>query len=407
MTKLIRAVLVLAWASGCSSGGSDAIPLSGPNVAAVVVDRGPPALSQPYTNGLFVTVTLCEPGTSNCQTIDHLLVDTGSVGVRVLESELTLALPAVVDATGLALAECVQFVDGSAWGAVMVADVEVGGEAASSLPIQVIGERTYPLPTECTGPPITDLASLGANGIFGVGIFVNDCGSACAQALSPLTQNPGLYYACGSTQAGGCSVAAVPTVRQVANPVVAFPDSNGVMIRLPSVTALGASSVSGQLVFGIGTQANNGLGNAYVLALDGAGHLQTAFPVGGPQYTSYLDSGTNALLFLDSVTANLPTCPENNLSSFYCPASTTKLNAIVSGADGGGSLVNFRIADASRLDGSSCAFGNLAGPMPGYSSADPRVPSFDWGLPFFFGRSVYTAIEGQPTIAGDGPYFAF
>ena len=30
-----------------------------------------------------------------------------------------------------------------------------------------------------------------------------------------------------------------------------------------------------------------------------------------------------------------------------------------------------------------------------------------WGLPFFFGRTVFTAIEGQTTPGGVGPYFAF
>jgi hypothetical protein len=32
---------------------------------------------------------------------------------------------------------------------------------------------------------------------------------------------------------------------------------------------------------------------------------------------------------------------------------------------------------------------------------------FGWGLPFFFGRTVFLAIEGQPTPAGAGPYYAF
>jgi hypothetical protein len=32
---------------------------------------------------------------------------------------------------------------------------------------------------------------------------------------------------------------------------------------------------------------------------------------------------------------------------------------------------------------------------------------FDFGLPFFFGRSVFTAIEGASTPGGTGPYVAF
>jgi hypothetical protein len=40
----------------------------------------------------------------------------------------------------------------------------------------------------------------------------------------------------------------------------------------------------------------------------------------------------------------------------------------------------------------------VAGPNPG---------GFAWGLPFFFGRTVFTAIDGQTTPGGVGPYFAF
>jgi len=248
---------------------------------------------------------------------------------------------------------------------------------------------------------------LGANGILGVGVHLTDCDTPCAQPLSPPMLNPGLYYACSSALGDGCKIASVPVERQVSNPVAAFPDNNGVMIQLPSVPASGASSVSGQLVFGIGTQANNGLGDAIVLALDAAGYLQTSFPVGGTRYTTLLDSGSNALLFLDSTTTNLAPCPEKGLSAFYCPDSTVNLNATVLGSDGSSALVHFSVANASKLDGRSCAFSNLAGPMPGYYGPDSQPPSFDWGLPFFFGRSVYTAIEGQPTSAGVGPYFAF
>jgi hypothetical protein len=32
---------------------------------------------------------------------------------------------------------------------------------------------------------------------------------------------------------------------------------------------------------------------------------------------------------------------------------------------------------------------------------------FDWGLPFHFGRNVFTAIEGKATPGGEGPFVAF
>jgi hypothetical protein len=377
---------------------------SGPNVLAGIVDQGPAALTVPYTNGMFVSVTLCQPGTGNCQIVDHLLVDTGSVGVRVLDSVLTLTLPAAHDGGGLALAECLPFVDGSSWGTVNIADIQMGEESASSLPIQVVGVATYPVPADCTGLPANDLNSLGANGILGVGTYLNDCGADCAQS-AVFRLNPGLYYGCSSAQIGGCQVTSVPIASQIPNPVAMLPvDNNGVSIQLPAVPADGELSVQGVLVFGIGTQANNGLGGATVFPLDNSGYVETAFPAGGAHYTSYLDSGSNALFFLDEATTKIPTCAADQ-DVFYCPASLVTLNATIFQGSTSSATLTFSVANADQLAARNFAFNNLAGPMVGYP--DPTQPSFDWGLPFFFGRIVFSAIDTRSTPSGDGPYFAF
>ena len=389
--------------SGGSGGMGGPLP-TGANVLAGIVDQGPAGLMVPYTNGMFVSVTVCQPGTSNCQTIDHLLVDTGSVGVRILGSVLTLALPAAHDDSGLALAECLPFVDGSSWGTVNIADIQMGEETATSLPIHVIGETAYPLPADCTGMPANDLNTLAANGILGVGTYLNDCGADCTQpSISRL--NPGLYYGCSSARAGGCQITSVATASQIPNPVAMLPvDNNGVIIQLPAIPAIGAPSVSGVVVFGIGTQANNGLGAVTVVPLDPSGFVETSFPAGGTRYTSYLDSGSNADYFLDAATTQIPLCAGNE-NIFYCPRATVNLNATIFQGSVTSAKFSFSVANADQLAPRNFAFSNLAGPMQGFP--DPTEPSCDWGLPFFFGRLVYCAIETRNTPAGAGPFFAF
>jgi len=369
------------------------------NAVVVVVDQGLENIG--YTNGLFASVTLCEPGTNTCQTFDHLLVDTGSVGVRVLESKVSLSLPAITATSGAGLVECTPFVDGTAWGPVKRADVRIGSETASSLPIQLIGENSYTMPSDCTGTPITDSESLGANGILGVGVYLQDCGSYCQ--VSGKT-NAGLYYACSAKST--CSIAAVPLAEQVAHPVAAFSvDNNGVVIQLPGIPSAGAASVTGLMLFGIGTQANNGLGASTVLPLNVSGYVTTTYPANGTSYSSYLDSGSNALFFLNASTASIKQCT-GVLKDFYCPSSTLSLTAKLLGTGGAIATVSFSVGNVSTFNDSYFAFDNLAGPMPGYPT-DSSIPGFDWGLPFFFGRSVVTAIEDQATLAGTGPYFAF
>lgn len=411
-----------------SQSASTTLTVTAGNSAPLYVNFGPKGdtgnPSTDYYNGLFTSVSVCIPGTSDCQTIPNILVDTGSVGLRVLNSALTTVpateLTTVLDSHQNQVQECVQFGDTSyVWGPVLVADVAIAGEKAYSVPIQVIGDTVSSVPaSSClslgTGPSLATVAALGSNGILGIGTYIQDCGPDCAAGQ---TFTPYPYYVCPQ---GTCQTTPLPVAQQVANPVAFFAkDNNGVEIVLPSIPAAGAPSLpytsadgtgmisAGLLIFGVGTESNNGLGSATLYAADANGN----FPTVGYNNTShtsegFLDTGSNALYVLDAQTLGIQDCFDN---PFYCPNSPLALSLSISGANGSAGTVTLDIANADTLFSTSpgfAAFNNLGGPSGEGLSTD----YFDLGVPFFFGRSVFVGIAGTTVpnnaSAPDG-YFAF
>jgi hypothetical protein len=373
------------------TGSSSSSPTSINNVLPIAVNAGPTnnALNQP-----FATVTICVPGTSNCQSIGGILVDTGSSGLRILSSAVTLPLPQQTGAGGAPVVECLPFVDGFTWGPVHTADIRLAGEQAGSVPIQLIGVDRFPtIPSACSsnGSSEETQADLNANGILGVGMFRQDCGNGCTFTGS---SNPGLYYVCPTPAT--CTVTTEPIASQVANPVTLFAsDNNGVAIQLPAVQAGGAASITGALIFGIGTQANNALGAAKVFTVDSRADFTTQY--NGQSYPkSFLDSGSNGIFFLDTATTGMPACRLS--TGFYCPTATQTFSATHVGINGTTSAVSFAAGNVDRLNATFSVFGEATGSNAG---------AFDWGLPFFFGRTVFTAIQGAATPGGTGPYWAY
>lgn len=376
--------------SSLVSGSSGSTPSAQPvaatasNTVPITVGSG----AQNFVNIPNVTVTVCAPGTSNCQTIDNIQVDTGSYGLRLASdaaAQIVGSLPINASTNGRQLAECTQFADGFTWGTVRSADVKIGGETASGIPIQVLGDladSTVPADDCINGSSENTSRQLGANGILGVGVAPTDCGVTCTNVA---TSN---YYSC--TAGNNCTAIAVAVADQVVNPVTKFAvDNNGVIVQLPPV-ATAAASVTGTLVFGIGTQGNNALTDATLFSSTEFGDLSGTYK--GAAVTTIVDSGSNALYFADS---SLPTCA----STFYCPASSQALSATVSGLSGTTGTVNFTVNNAQTLaaGGADYALNGLAGNL----SSSPTL--FDLGLPFFFGRHVYVGFAS----ASNSPYVAF
>ena len=378
-----------------SSGGGSGTTAPANNVVSVTVSGGP---SNNALNVLYTTVTLCLPGTSTCQTIDNIQVDTGSYGLRILAPVLTLSFRVAALSNGSALVECTSFVDGYSWGPVAVADVQISGESASSVPVQIIGDSRYPsVPADCSGSaPMEEdtVAAFGANGIIGIGPFPSDCGEFCAESVP----EPAIYYAC-STESN-CTATTVPEASQVPNPVTLFAtDNNGSIITLPSAPSAGTTTLTGSLIFGIDTQSNNASGTETVVPIatsgSNAGFITTVFS--GTTYAeSFVDSGSNGYFFTDS---SLTPCTDSGFTDFYCPSSTASLSGELQLASGT-STVDFDVASAEQINATYFVY-------PGLGGTNPTADSFDWGLPFYFGRRVATAIDGYTTSAGSGPYIAY
>ncbi|MGA7749437.1 MAG: DUF3443 family protein [Gallionella sp.] len=413
------------------------------NTFPIVVDAGPVPTVIQQINVAYVSVTVCAPGTSPataaCQTIDHVMVDTGSSGLRLLKSVLysSLNLPQVTSG-GSAIGECQPFAIGTTWGSVRSADIYLGGEVARSATFQDIGDTpggvTF-VPRDCsatgaiqgdTGNLQTDQTALGANGILGVGLFPNDCAPCLIQI--PNEYVPAAYYTCNTVS--GCTNSQVVTTAQIvqnpvailsANPASLSLDNNGVLIDFtnPNGTHIGNgtagyTSLTGSLILGIGTEANNQptlttTQNEY--DADAYGNLLTSYTISSGStvvtgtvvpMVGVLDSGSNALFFPD---LNITQCtPPPAPPSWYCPSSPLSLIAANQSVSNGYVPMNFTLVGLQLLANNTVGLN-----IGAYSYLQPELnsgllsstyPLFDWGLPFFYNQPVFTGIAGMTAPTG-------
>ena len=371
---------------------------------------GPNANALPFqvTSGSFNTVdtpyasvTICAHGTLNCATVNDVLIDTASFGLRVFASQIK-GLGITPNSDGNSeVGECAFFGAGFTWGGVSTVDVQLAGEPTIAIPIQVIDDTGSfgQAPAECSQgfPQLSSPDTAGFNGLMGLGQIANDAVTVGGTTIFTA------YFDCSQ---GSCSALNSPPASDaVANPVAAMPtDNNGVVVNLPSIPADGAATTNGTLYFGIGTESdnkpavgvkpytsNNNPNSLDYLTIDTTYKGVTS---GG----SIFDTGSNGYFFNDS---SITQCSDG--SGFYCPPATLNESATNKGLNGKSGLVHFSIANADGLSSTDAAFDDLGGTNDGGAKFD----GFDWGLPFFFGRNVYVGIAGTKSSLGTGPYTAY
>jgi hypothetical protein len=461
-------------AVGCYSNSGQSIGAS--NVVPITMGCG-------YVNEPCVAVKVCEHGSAtNCVTIDHILLDSGSYGLRLFScavsglnltqqtggptitakttsgstsltslggvtsgerfasgqtitgtgipagttvasttivgnfvTGITMSQAATATGTGVSLtitgdvAECVHYADGTAdWGPVQLADVYIGGKTISNQTIQVIDASYNSVPSSCSGAESNPQAA-GFNGILGVGLVQYDCPSCNTGSLTAG------YYSCGTS---GCAGYAAPNSVQTSNPIMALSSTynNGVAISTQSVPSIyGANGVTGNLIFGVDTVAGvpnvnspcdgtsgdcgNSASGTTAFAATASLTFNTTFPSTGTDAhifaNSFVDSGSNLWDFANDY-MNSPVTRCND--GFYCPGSPVSLSA----TPGGGTAVPFTLIDADTANYGYSSFNTLG------AYFDVTNDSFDWGMPFYFGRNIFHVYTGKSsTNVGSGPAWAW
>ena len=404
LVSLVGVFLCYQNCGNSQAGNSTTVPAPvGPNFTQALNISGsepyvlPLTVGCGYLNEPCVSIKVCSPSSGQCVQVDNVLVDTGSYGLRVFANQISsLNLSQSVDASNSALAECQSFKDGTSdWGMVAIANIQLSGRTANSVPIQVIDGNFATPPSDCTGVE-SDPGSAGYNGILGVGVFQQDCGADCADTRQP---NNRIYFNCqaGSQNCGSKSVS-VRLQDQVTNPVTLLDsDNNGIAIQIGNISSYGQTNPTGYLILGIGTESDNTPGSAVqMFAVDSNGDFQTNYS--GNLVPAFIDSGSNGVFYTAS--PSLPDC--QSLQGFYCPDSTQNFFATQVSADGANNQsINVSVANADSVvatNPTGTAFNNVGGPLNGF---------FDWGLPFFFGRTIYVGFENASSTLGKGSYWAY
>jgi probable HAF family extracellular repeat protein len=387
-----------------TTGCGTATNIGSGNVAPLYVDGLPcvkaktPFWNEPYTN-----IRFCAPGSNtDCQVIDHIIVDSGSVGLRLVSAAVKNALFAkmpTVTTGGKTVTECETYVRSYTYGPLKTADVYIAGKVVRNFPIQVIGASGYPVPDDCANQAPKDstetdtVASFYGNGLIGVDF--------------PLADD-GRYYAC-TTSGKSCVVNSAYS--KIPNLVSKFDaDNNGVVMSLPLISYAGSKApVIGSLTFGVGTEPNN---KPPAGAVPLVNHFKNDTFVFNLQVGATNQAGTtSASAYIDSGTSDLalappswPLCKDDEAggNQYVCPPGYGEfpLGFYSSDKTAPQFQIGVTVGNSTTLQSNGDVAYNDIAEIPDKSSLPGTVAL---GLSFFFGKSNYFVFDGKESPLGNGP----
>ena len=337
-------------------------------------------------NRLFVDVMVCHDA-QHCRSVPNVLVDTGSAGLRLFRPALyALSLDPVTDLVGHALGNWARFGAGDLWGTLHWAQVRIGGLATTAaIPI---GLYDLPAPHERLPAGYGDRDLRGTmlgNGILGI---------------APWRHSMAFHFAFvgarGAASAADWMPVQVERSQALANPIGYFPEpyDNGSVISLPEVDWFqGQSRVQGWLGFGLGPPTDMLFPRGHrVIVHELDDHGQFRATVGDRPIDLMLDSGSNMLsLDLEALgVARHPWFP-----GLYEAATLTPIDMAVQCAEQEIKLVQ-RLYVGSADNLGHTLRGHAVLPMVAawpVQQAGKEAKNL-LGLPFFYGRSVATGLEG-------------
>lgn len=410
MKKTFWGALLVAMALvGCGGGGGSPSNQSGDN--SNPGSPNPP--SQPPTtpvanqvpitingagsfnvmNAPMVSVTLCQPGTTNCVTIPNIIVDSGSQGLVLAASAVpsSLNLPAeTMASTNDPIGGCTPYGGGIAWGPMVTADVQMAGEVAHSVPVQLAGATSgnaslSNVPSSCSGQGslFTTASSMASNGILGVAGDYGYSGTS--------------YFDCTSSACNGATIQSGQALTEVVGQFGS--DNNGVILSFDAVPAAGAPSATGTMTFGLNTQGDNQ--TAGVTMTQGLSNASMNTTYNGVPMTAILDSGSFGEIL---GSAPIATCEIGSYGvTWFCPTTITSQSASYQYQGGGSPLnVTFLVDNAQTLLTQTGTVPNYAIPNLGMQEELFGTPYLDLGLSFLFGKTLYIGypLDGavNPTI---------